>query len=914
MPNLFRPLFAAILVLLPTTTLADEGPPNIVLLLADDLGWTGLSCYGSDLYETPNLDRLASKGIRFTDAYAACTVCSPTRASIMTGMYPARLHLTDFIAGQNRPFAKLKIPDWQKGLPLETTSIAEDLGALGYRTGMVGKWHLSPRGPTAFGFQPAHHGFDFEYQRPAGTRGYFVPAELINADDPESVTRDKQYLTDWLTDQAIGFISQESAKPFFLYFAYNVPHTPIEGRPDLVEKFRGKVSPDAIHNNPEYAAMVASLDESVGRILQTLNDLELADNTMVLFCSDNGGLTQRYGKHDGFTDNLPLRRGKGSSYEGGVRVPMIVRWPGVAPAGTECAAPVMTIDFLPTCVDVALRTDEGIRRQVDGVSLLRWLRKPDAESPRRDLFWHYPHYHAGGDGPYSAIRSGKMRLIENHEDSSVELYDLSNDIAESHNIAESEPAVSAELLRKLHDWRTTVDAQMPQANPDYDPERATLVAGKKGGDSESRPVVVLRHLFASMFARRMSAACTTLIPAESIDCGADRIPPVWRSSLCQQYTSIPLNQNSVMTDQQCRWGILSTAGIARKNWAAIAHTGNGVVAAVASRSAESAQKFIDECQMSVPFATVPEALGSYDQLLASKDIDAVYVPLPTGMRKEWVVKAAEAGKHVVVEKPCGVDAAEVREMIDACAANDVQFMDGVMFMHTERLKRMREVLDIGNDVGRIRRISTMFTFYASPEWRKENIRMHSDLEPMGCLGDLGWYTCRFSLFAMKYAMPRRVSGRILDHGGRSDSPLKVPTEFSGELFFDDGVSATFYNSFQTQHCQAAYITGEKGYLHLPDFVLPYYGNASNFETSSNAFEVNGCHYNFAKYASNYRCDEYASGHKTAQESNLYRCMSDIALTGKLDPFWPEVALKTQKLLDACLQSAKNDGAMVDIAS
>jgi arylsulfatase A len=278
--------------------------PNIVFLLADDLGWTGLNCFGSDLYETPNLDRLVVDGMKFTHAYAACTVCSPTRASVMTGMYPARLHCTDFIAGQNRPFAKLRIPDWTKQLESRHVTMAEALKKSGYRTAHIGKWHLSGKGSEARGTDAQSQGFDISISRPRGTRGYYLKKE----------TQSKQgtnYLTDWLTDKACDFINDESqTRPFFLYFAYNVPHTPIQGREDLVEYFADKVDKNATHKNPIYAAMVKSLDESVGRVLDAIEKRGLTEETVIIFTSDNGGLTQRNGKHDGFTENLPLRRGK----------------------------------------------------------------------------------------------------------------------------------------------------------------------------------------------------------------------------------------------------------------------------------------------------------------------------------------------------------------------------------------------------------------------------------------------------------------------------------------------------------------------------------------------------------------------------------------------------------------------------
>lgn len=447
---------------------ADAERPNIVLLLADDLGWTGLGCFGSDFYETPQLDRLAQSGMKFTDAYSACTVCSPTRASIMTGMYPARLRLTDFIAGQNRPWARLRIPDWTKGLEDRYVTIAEALQDAGYATAQVGKWHLNFPGQNAARRGPTAHGFDQQFMKPPGTRGYSL-RQGSNA----GVGSKSEYLTDYLTDQAVAFIDEHHDQPFFLYFAYHTPHTPIQGRPDLVAQFNKKVRDDATHNNPEYAAMVASLDQSVGRILQRLQRHDIADNTVVIFTSDNGGLTQRYGKHDHFTENLPLRRGKGSAYEGGVRVPTIVRWPGVTRPGSTCDEPVMSIDYYPTLLEIAgaAGSDEH-NRQVDGRSLAPLLRDADAEL-NRDLFWHYPHYHAGGDSPYSAIRSENWRLVEFHEDQRVELYDLSNDLGEQTDLAAKLPQQSERLRQKLTNWRRSVDAQMPTPNPDYDPDRAT---------------------------------------------------------------------------------------------------------------------------------------------------------------------------------------------------------------------------------------------------------------------------------------------------------------------------------------------------------------------------------------------------------------------------------------------------------
>ncbi len=435
--------------------------PNIVLLLADDLGWTGLSCYGSDFYETPNLDRLAAEGVKFTDAYAACTVCSPTRASLMTGKYPARLYLTDFIAGQNRPWAKLTVPDWQKGLLHEHTTLAEALKAQGYQTAMAGKWHLE-RPEHKAEDTPTNHGFDVAMRRPPGTRGYKM--------------KDGSHLTDYLTDQAIAYIegAANREEPFFLYMSYNVPHTPIQGRQELIEAFEKKRNPKAIHHNATYAAMVASLDQSAGRLMQTLEALQISDSTLVIFTSDNGGLTQRYGKHDDFTENLPLRRGKGSAYEGGVRVPAIIKWPGHSKPSTVCETPIMTIDYFPTLLKAAGAKGE---LSADGRNLLPILQEP-SKSLERDLFWHYPHYHAGGDSPYSAIRSGQYRLIEFHEDKSIALYHLSNDLGEQHDLADELPDQALALQRKLHQWLKSVSAQSMQPNPNHDASKATRVVRK----------------------------------------------------------------------------------------------------------------------------------------------------------------------------------------------------------------------------------------------------------------------------------------------------------------------------------------------------------------------------------------------------------------------------------------------------
>ncbi|TWU40541.1 sulfatase [Novipirellula artificiosorum] len=453
----FNILIASLLLLanLHAGRILAADPPNIVLLLADDLGWTGLGCFGSDFYETPNLDNLAARGVKFTAAYSACTVCSPTRASIMTGKSPARLHLTDFIPGQSNPSAKLRIPDWNKRLEPTETTIAELLHDAGYRTGHIGKWHLSGRGDAMAGTLPTDQGFDETFEPPSNARkGYLLK-------QPSKGESKSTFLTDLLTDKACEFIERSQADPFFLYFAYHVPHTPIQGRADLVEYFEQRVDPNAVHNNPTYAAMVASLDQSVGRIVAELDEHHLTEETVIVFISDNGGLTQRHGVHDGFTENLPLRRGKGSAYEGGVRVPAIVSWPGVTKAGAVCDDPVITTDLFPTIAEIAGVATDSLT--LDGQSLTPLLRNTST-TLERDLFWHYPHYHAGGDSPYSAIRSGNFRLIEFYEDHSVRLYDLAQDVGEQDDLSSTNPEKTMQLSNQLHQWLASVGAQMPTPN------------------------------------------------------------------------------------------------------------------------------------------------------------------------------------------------------------------------------------------------------------------------------------------------------------------------------------------------------------------------------------------------------------------------------------------------------------------
>jgi len=436
---------------------AQSRPPNFIFVLLDDMGWTDLGCFGSDLYETPHLDRLASQGVRFTEAYSSCTVCSPSRAAVMTGKYPARLHLTDWIHGHERPHAKLAIPDWTHYLPLEEVTIAEALRHAGYATGHVGKWHLGDEA-----YWPEQQGFDRNLggchagQPPS----YFAPYGLPTLPDGPA----GEYLTDREGAEACRFIRESAKGPFFLYLAHYAVHQPLQAKQPLVDYYAAKAAPDLRHRNAAYAAMVQSVDECMGQIMALLDDLGLADDTFIFFTSDNGGLLGRS------TDNAPLRAGKGSAYEGGVRVPLIVRGPRVS-VGAECAEPVQGTDFYPTLLELAAAEgDPDHNRNVDGESLLPLLRSPQTRLPREALYWHYPHYHPGGATPYGAIRAGDWRLIEFYEDLHVELYHLRDDLSETTDRAAQEPGLTDELRDRLHRWRTSVGAQMPTPNPAYDPD------------------------------------------------------------------------------------------------------------------------------------------------------------------------------------------------------------------------------------------------------------------------------------------------------------------------------------------------------------------------------------------------------------------------------------------------------------
>ncbi|MDA1276026.1 MAG: Gfo/Idh/MocA family oxidoreductase [Verrucomicrobia bacterium] len=362
------------------------------------------------------------------------------------------------------------------------------------------------------------------------------------------------------------------------------------------------------------------------------------------------------------------------------------------------------------------------------------------------------------------------------------------------------------------------------------------------------------------------------------------------------------------TKDTLRWGILGTAEIAQKNWKAIRNSGNATVVAVASRTLDRSRQFIAARQAEAPQPVAPRAMGCYEELLAATDVDAVYIPLPTGLRKEWVLRAAAAGKHVICEKPCAPSVAELEEMIDACNRNKVQFMDGVMFMHSERLNRIREVLEDGTSVGRMKRMAFGFSFYAPEDFYTGNIRAHSGLEPHGCLGDLGWYCIRFALWAMNGKLPTQVTGNLISTAARKDSPNPVPTEFSAELMFDGGISAGFYCSFLVELQQWVNISGTKGYLHVPDFVLPYFGSQLGFETNNASYQVTGCDFNMEPNRRQFWVPEYSNSHARSPESNLFRNFSNQVLGGKRNSAWPELALKTQRVMNACYDSARSNHA------
>jgi len=443
--------------------------PNIVFILADDMGWTDAGCMGSKFYVTPSLDRLAKSGARFTAGYAAAPVCSPTRASILTGKTPARTKNTEWFGGGGRKGQLLPAP-YDRFLPHDELTLAEFLRRAGYITAHIGKWHLG-----GMGHEPERHGFDVAI---AGTeRGspgsYFSPYKNPRLKDGPP----GEQLTDRLTSESLAFIQKNKDRPFFLYLNTFAVHTPLQAKKDLTAKYQAKVKKDnaearfapdgttkvrQIHDHPVYAAMVETLDINVGRILDKLKELGIDENTIVIFTSDNGGLSTSEGWP---TSNLPLRGGKGWLYEGGVRVPWLVYWPGTTKGNAVIDHPVMSTDFYPTLLEMA-GLDAQPKQHVDGVSFVPLL-KGKEKLPDRDLFWHYPHYSNQFGTPASSIRAGDYVLIEFFEDGKLELYDIVKDLGQKNDLARAMPERVREMHGRLQAWRREVAARIPLENPDW---------------------------------------------------------------------------------------------------------------------------------------------------------------------------------------------------------------------------------------------------------------------------------------------------------------------------------------------------------------------------------------------------------------------------------------------------------------
>jgi arylsulfatase A-like enzyme len=481
----FRPrLFAAcaaLLALAAPAALGADSRPNIVFFLADDLGQRDLGCYGSTFYETPNLDRLAQDGARFTDAYAACAVCSPTRASILTGQWPQRTGITDYLGAPQPAQWKRNTPSlpapYAERLSLDATTLAESLKAAGYATFFAGKWHLGPEG-----YWPENQGFDvnqggIDRGGPYGGKQYFSPyGNPRLSDGPPG-----EHLPGRLATETAKFIEANQGRRFFAYFSFYSVHTPLMARKDLQAKYEEKrqrlgLTPQWGREEPRdvrltqdhaiYAGMVEAMDLAVGKVLAKLDELGLRENTLVIFTSDNGGLSTSEGWP---TSNLPLRGGKGWQYEGGIREPLIVRWPAKVKSGLVINTPVSSPDFFPTLLD-AVGAKPAPGQVLDGVSLLPVL--AGVAAPERPLFWHYPHYGNQGGAPSAAVRLGDWKLIEWLEDSRVELFNLKQDLGEQTDLAAKEPRRVEQLRATLHAWQQEVGAKFPARNPGYDVKKA----------------------------------------------------------------------------------------------------------------------------------------------------------------------------------------------------------------------------------------------------------------------------------------------------------------------------------------------------------------------------------------------------------------------------------------------------------
>mgnify|MGYP002623597360 CR=1 FL=1 len=458
-----------------STTVAADGAaarPNIVFIMADDLGWTDLACQGSRYYETPHIDKLAQTGLTF-DCQYMCQNCAPTRAALMSGQYAPRtgIYSVGSLVRGKPADRRMQPPENQTQLPLDKITLAQSLKQAGYATGMFGKWHLGFRD-----FHPARRGFD---EAIVSNGKHFDFDTQPKVDVPPGA-----YLADFLTDRAVDFIQRHRDEPFFLYLPHFGVHSPLQAKREWIDHFEDKAAVGG-HNHAVYAGMIASVDESVGRIMAKLDELKLSEKTLIVFTSDNGGVggypvpgTQQT---KGTTDNAPLRGGKGMLYEGGIRVPLIMRWAGVTPTGGRCSFPVVHVDWYPTLLDLA-GAKPPADYPLDGVSIARLMKDPQADMPARNIYWHFPGYlesyikeDVWRTTPVSVVRSGDFKLLQYLEDGRLELYDLKNDISESRNLAESMPDKAAQLKADLESWRTQTSAAMPTPRP-----------GKGGGAKKSR--------------------------------------------------------------------------------------------------------------------------------------------------------------------------------------------------------------------------------------------------------------------------------------------------------------------------------------------------------------------------------------------------------------------------------------------
>lgn len=468
----------------------DGKPLNVVFFLVDDYGWKDVGYNGSSFYQTPNIDKLAASGMVFTDGYAACPVCSPTRAAIMAGKNPARMDTTDWfgapqpegilrsieVGRENRWTQKPIIPaPYVNHLPLEEVTLAEAFKANGYATFFCGKWHLGPNEA----YYPDKQGFDinmggFHRGGPYGGGRYFAPFDGM----PNLTGQPGDHLPARLAEETSKFIIEHKDEPFLAYFSFYSVHTPLMGRPDLVAKYEeiktrmriagpifgpeGDSQVRLVQEHAVYAAMVEAMDEAVGKVLDTLEKEGLADNTIIVFTADNGGLSTSEGSP---TSNYPLRAGKGWLYEGGIREPTIVRWPGHTAPGSVSDEPVISHDFYPTLL-AAAGLEMMPEQHIDGVSLVPVLNGSADDLGREALYWHYPHYGNQGGSPGSVVRAGDWKLIEWFEpDKGIELFNLADDIGEQNNLAQQHPEKVKELYAMLEAWRAEVDAKLPTVNP-----------------------------------------------------------------------------------------------------------------------------------------------------------------------------------------------------------------------------------------------------------------------------------------------------------------------------------------------------------------------------------------------------------------------------------------------------------------